>query len=225
MRAVFVILLAVNLAVAGWYGFGSAERTAPTLIPPREDGERLVLLGEMNSAALRQTVIKPVAAGDKGDAKCLLLGPFKTENTSDIAKDRLAAWDVPAKLSEIEVKDGLAHWVHLQPEISRKAALRKLRELQSKKIDSFVIPDGELENGISFGVFVNLALAEALQGKIEALGYPAKIQDIKRTRMERWLVIETQFAQYVDDSMWGKLQDIEKGLDRRQGYCPGVASK
>ncbi|WP_157209907.1 SPOR domain-containing protein [Marinimicrobium agarilyticum] len=156
---------------------------------------------------------------------CEWLGPFASPAEADALQQRLGALDVSADRRALEVSDGLGYWVHLPPELSQRAALQKLHELQAKDIDSYVIPRGELENGISFGMFSREPLATARRDELVAMGYDANIHEIERTHREIWLAMPVRDAEALSESLWEELLATAPELGRRQNFCSGVASE
>ena len=241
MRSIFILLLVVNLlALAGlwWRGLQAPAPEAPVAVP-RESlvGEPLVLLGEVGEVQLRQlttvkriplpTPAERVAAhdGQGGAPLCEFVGPFPVQSEAEYFTEHLAALDVTAQVRRVEVQGEPSYWVYRAPEVSRKEALRRLHELQAKGIDSYVIPKGELENGISFGVFSRLSGAEARLAEVKTLGYAAAIHRMERTYEEIWVVLGPQEEAKLGDELWLELLNREEGLERRQNFCPDVASR
>jgi ATPase subunit of ABC transporter with duplicated ATPase domains len=138
--------------------------------------------------------------------------------------EHLRALEVDAIVQELEVPDGFSFWVHLPPEISKQAALRRLYELQAKQIDSYIIPRGELANGISLGMFTRRELAQQRLEELRALGYPAEILEVSRSLREIWVILPQPESDKLGASLWQDLLARQPGLEKRQNLCPSVAS-
>jgi len=52
----------------------------------------------------------------------------------------------------------------------------------------------------------------------------AQIKIMPKTIQETWVVINAGFAEKIDSSVWEELIRKQKGLEKRQNYCLGVAS-
>lgn len=233
MRAILAVLVVVNalLLVLYWMGViatpGDVHAEPVVALP---DGvPELTLLSEAGDSL-------PAVASDRRDSApsdsvadalplCTLVGPFAESGDADSLAQRLQALDIAADIRGLEVSDGQGYWVHLAPELSQREALRRLHELQAKQIDSYIIPRGELANGISFGMFSRQPLAEARQAELIALGYDAKIREVERTHRETWVVMPAPQAQALAASLWDELLAGHPELERRQNLCPGVASQ
>lgn len=160
-----------------------------------------------------------------GRAICTLVGPFKKRLPAEYFVERLGALDVSASVELLEVPGDPGFWVYQEPESSRKAALRRLHELQAKGIDSYVIPKGELENGISFGLFSDRNRAEEQLEVVHGSGYAADIRVVARSFEEIWVSMAGGQAEKIGDERWLELLNREDGLEKRQNFCPDVASE
>lgn len=248
MRAIFLTLVVANLVALGvlWWQSGTAEPPAAAAANrPASTAAPLQLLSELQgerSAQIpvseRQRVVdEPVAPGrttteaasgtapaDRGEPLCTLVGPFSKHLPAEYFVEHLQALEVAASVVVLEVPGKPNYWVYQKPEASRKAALRRLHELQAKGIDSFVIPKGDLENGISFGVFSEIKRAEARAVEIRALGYAAEVRPRPRTFEEIWVSLGSGEAAKIGRESWLELLNRESGLEKRENFCPAVAS-
>lgn len=232
MRLIFIVLLVGNivfflfqflgkphvadskLVVAEYKNFGNlqtiSERNAKGKVLAKDDRKKSSDAGV------------PSSVGE--NEKCELIGPFAELLHAEYLIDRLAALDVTAAVKQIEIADGKNYWVYLKPEMSEKEALRKLSEIQqSKAIDSYIIPSGELANGISFGQFAIEAEAQSKAEQIRAQGYAAEIKDVPKSHNETWVEVREKLGQKVSEEKWLELLKEEKAIERRQNYCLGVA--
>jgi hypothetical protein len=107
---------------------------------------------------------------------------------------------------------------------SRKEALDALRELQNKKIDSFLITEGELVNGISLGFFTKEELAQAVQKQRHEQGYDAKIRQIPRFSQELWEVFDGEQYNKFSEELWQKVKSGTEGIELRKNSCDLIAS-
>ena len=235
MRAIFFFLVAVNLLVAGflWFAVGS-EPANTSLVNPRlgVEAPQLRQLWELsessvaNSGALGEAgALNDPATVNSSSALCSLLGPYTEPALVKAAAERLAALGVDAEVRALKVSDGPGYWVHLPPEPSQRAVMARLHELQSRQIDSYIIPRGELAQGISFGMFSRESLAQERRERLRERGYEAQIREIERSHTETWLVLPLAQAHSLGESLWRELQHEASGLERRQNFCPGVASE
>ena len=235
MRAIFILLLAANIAFFG-YQFFFVDKVAPVsdgkeVLGRNNAAEGLQLLAEQEGVLTPRPKVKvrsEASVADEGrlDAEfCTMVGPYGQLLQAEYAVERLVALGVAAHITPIEIKEGDSYWVYLRPEASEREALRRLYELQKKNIESHVITKGELANGISFGRFADYVDAEARLVEIKEQGYEVDIKMLPRMIQETWVIVEAGFAEKIDEKVWADLLTKESGLEKRQNYCLGVASQ
>lgn len=237
MRSIFFALVIINLVVLAALIVMRSPAPSNAAMPVAErlspiEGASLQLLHERDRgmAATKQAIDTlpvsaptPVTHEGGSEVMCTMIGPYVQLLHAEYLVDRLRALDAKAEVRSIEVPDGMGYWVYLAPEKSEQAALRRLYELQAKKIDSYIIPTGELSNGISLGIFTDEAAAAARVKAINEQGYQAQVRDSARTISETWVVMSVTEAEKVDDSLWVDLLRQQSKLEKRQNYCLGVA--
>lgn len=226
MRWIFISLLLINVGFFLWWWLPEpvaevvSVKNSLQLTPVGE----LKMLSEMDAGTVERLALS-VDAGDVGEALCTLVGPFSELVVAENVVENLQALEISLSLRNIEVPEGSSYWVYLPPEESRKTALRKLRELQAKGIDSYVIPKGDLANGISFGMFSRKILADRRLEDMNSQGYGAKLHEVKRSHSEVWVMLEAGESEKVSEEFWQKLAEREESLERRENFCLGVASE
>ena len=223
MRLIFFFLVFVNLVIFGW-GFLFVESDEGV----SERGESPLLVGETGKEfdvrpAVTEENVNPVVESSPPPL-CHIVGPFATSEEGDDFIERLASMDVRSGKHELELSVGVSHWLYLPPESSRKDALRKLAELQSQGIDSYVIPKGEFMNGISLGMFTRKELADSQLKEIIKKGWAPQMKEIDRTQMEVWVMVNHQDGQKLSDVSWKRLMDGFILQEVRKNFCLDVAS-
>lgn len=155
---------------------------------------------------------------------CLSVGPFSSLSEANYFVERLAAQGVRSSAKNVLVSTAVGFWLHLPPLTSRKALLRKLEELQRQGIDSYAIPDGELANGISLGMFSEAQRANALKERIAGLGYSPRIAEVPRERRELWVFLQPDEAQKISSQLWENWLSLKEFPKKQQILCSDVAS-
>lgn len=230
MKLIFIVLLVGNLIFFLFQFLGKPD-PASTKQPVAEYKNigNLQTLNERDAKNKRASkdIKKPESASMAGavsNEKCELVGPFAELLHAEYLVERLTALEVSAAIKQVEIADGKNYWVYLKPEMSEKEALRRLSEIQqSKAIDSYIIPAGELANGISFGQFTDEKEAIAKAEQIKAQGYAAEIKEIPKSHNETWVEVREKPDQKISEEKWSGLLKEEKAIERRQNYCLGVA--
>ena len=228
MRLIFFFLAFVNLVIFGW-GYFFVERTSlgdqeERRVEPVASTEKVK---ELNVRSSNQELD---AIGDDEDEVreapllCHIVGPFSDSEESDNFIERLASMDIRSERHELELSVGMSHWLYLPPEVSRKDALRKLAELQEQGIDSYVIPKGELANGISLGMFTKKELADSQLKQIISKGWSPLVKEIDRTQVEVWVMVNHQDGQRLSDISWKRVMEGFISKEIRKNFCLGVAS-
>lgn len=237
MRWIFLTLLLLNLLVLVQQRLGQAnhyrEDWAQDLVP--EHTPRLLLLDE--KLAARANASRLVGAlgegkgaegvwhGDSNDI-CHGIGPYGGVQEAQRSLDLLAQAGWSARMLPREVKRDPDYWVYLEPFANREQAIQMLRELQQVyKVDSFLISQGPLENGISLGLFKSREAARALQQQRIGQGLEARLAEIERAAVEYWLVFEREFAEDMRREVLSLLERQGIHQEGRMISCKGIASE
>ena len=233
MRWMVVALLLANIVTFGWYRYASpvSGGKVSAAVALRSQGEALQLLGgeaDNAGAAANDSVgeasmpVAPAAPTPAADAMCSMIGAFSEQISARQVRDRLRALSVAADIVEVPVTLRTDYWVHMGPYPSRERAMVALRELQQKGVDSFLIADGELENGISLGLFRQKASADALLKQRRAQGYAAAVREMPRTANELWVVIKE--GSDLADSVRRQLLAVSPGTEYRKNRCDAIVT-
>lgn len=118
---------------------------------------------------------------------CYSIGPIPSRDTAHAIRQQLQEVAVESRMQDTGTDKAARHWVILPPQPDRQKALQVLRELQTRKIDSFLISTGELNNAISLGLFSREALAAGVRDKVREAGYPAEIRLKEPSESQFWL--------------------------------------
>lgn len=228
MRWVFISLVVANIAAAVFFlVLPAKDDSAGVLVAAAAEGEQLLLLSEMEQSSLavpEQRLQVPVEVESAEQPLCTLVGPFSELLPAEYFVEHLAALDIVGKVEPLEVSSGEGFWVYQEPLASRKEALRRLHVLQAAGLDSYVIPKGELENGVSFGFFTQRQGADARRAEVEARGHEVALKEVSRSYEEIWVVMQAPEAAKIGDELWLRLLNRGENLEMRQNFCPAVAS-
>lgn len=229
MRWLFLLLLLLNIGLFAWQ-----HRQAPSaggelaLTAPREAAaaaQTLRLLSEAQAPAVKVADGATVSTAETDAARCLVLGGFETVERARQLEQRLLSLDIAARVVAIEASLGADHWVYIPPLASRQASLRQLRELQARRIDSYLITEGELANGILLGVFPRLEAAVSVAEKLRAAGYAPQVRELPRIYQEYWLRVAAKDQRLVDGGMLQRLAADFSDLKHQLISCSGVAHR
>ena len=241
-KVIFSALIIVNIAIALWAT--SADRhsaSAPVSTVPPLMGDAIILVSEVDSAELVDRVAEEievvvdsaeeVSESDSdqeepmGEAFCVFLTPFLLRDDAESLADQIRALGVNVKLWTQKVESQGPAMVYIKPFISAQEAQRELRVLRALQIDSFIIADGELTNGISLGVFRAEQNALAQQTRVEALGYDVEISHMRIQEDQFSLVASGEILDALEDEYWLKIANKNKHISIQQKACNAVASE
>lgn len=205
LRLLFVLLSALNIAVAAWVWLG--QPYAPQVAPVTDPGvPALQLLSELPASG---PAAAPLATAGDGITttsalRCLALGPFTTPQDLRSARQVLTAQALRMRSRQEQVAHNSNWWVYLPPAASRAQALESARRLRARNIgDYFVVSVGEQPNSVSLGVFKDPANARRRRDEVAAAGFPARMLERPENVPEYWLdVVVADAAQFN----WGAVR-------------------
>jgi len=240
MRWIVVSLVLLNIAVFVYFQLFSDKRSSDSsglseVSPLAGSVKAIVLLSEVAATekveSIRVVPPKPLStpsAVQQGllitEPLCTLVGSFKRLLKAEYFVERLQSLGLSAQVKNLVVDSPPGYWLHLPPEKSRKDALRRLSELQNRGIDSYVIPSGNLANGISLGMFSSKERAEVMLTSIGRQGYKPEIVSVPREQKEIWAFLPQGEAAKLSDERWAELLSSEEYMQKRQNLCSDVAS-
>ena len=221
MRWMFLWLVVLNLFYYVWH-----QQQAPlrvTEIAPltmAQDSKRDIRLLSESSAPPRReaTEVQPT------EAVCLFLGSFELMANAAALEQRLLSLDIQSRVQSMDAAAGVDYWVYLPPLASRQASLRQLRELQARKINSYIITQGDLANGVSLGIFPRSDSAQSVMQRLRDAGYEPSLRELTRAHRRFWVRISPQSRRLADDALLERLALDFKGLEQQLMPCEGVAS-
>ncbi len=209
MRVLLMLLLLVNLgffAWQHWYGNGKADPFASARGIEPDAAPRLMLIGEMDSAAPAVAaepagsspppvadVPSPVPEDiESSPPSCATLGPFEEREVAEIALVRLDELGFRPALRESGGQIRSGFWVYLPPFPSRDAAETVEDALREKGVTDLFIVNGsvsgsEQQNAISLGLFSTPERADQRAAEIGRLGFAPRVAERFRDATVYWV--------------------------------------
>lgn len=231
VRAVFLLLLALNIAAGMWLWL--APSSAHPALPPTDPGvTALTLLGEhlsglagdsaeLAAAPEPEPTSLPtvaVAARPPGGTSCIEIGPFQTQSDLRQAESSLAGIGRLLSTREDTERRFRGYWVYLPASASRSEALETARALAAAGVrDYYVVTAGDRENTISLGLFRDRANAERRQTEMRGQGYQAELNERVEEQNVYWLGLELPATEAGD---WRGLLTAPNELQARTASCP-----
>ena len=157
MRLLFLLLLAANLALFGWWAYYAPSDATADPEPQRRQvsPEKIRLLEGKELKALAATKPAPAAgAAPAAAGACIEWGGFAVAEAPK-AEQALAPLALGARLSQRRSEETAGWWVFIPPQGNRAAALKKTAELKTLGIEEFFIlqDEGKMRWAVSLGVF------------------------------------------------------------------------
>lgn len=208
MRWILLTLVALNLAFAGFQYWQQDAAPEPQSTAP---AAQLNNLGLDDASRQRLAQLGRQSANAAGEpSQCIRINGIASSEDADVIRARLTALEVPTELtlrSEVIRTD---HWVVLGPFESTARARERLQQLQANEVESFLINQGPLSNGISLGLFSSPANAERRLASLTEAGIEARIEEFERRRQVRDLTIAAEAARLLSE---GALESILQRFD------------
>jgi cell division protein FtsN len=207
-----------------------AEKQLDDIVPEEEQQPEQEQVAENSESPVAVPDLSETATDDgfmpsvNGEPICTLVGAFDRQLKAEYFVERLLALGLNSEIKNIAVEIETWYWLYLPPEPSRKEALRRLSEVQSRGIESYVVPTGRLANAISLGTFSKLDLAEAMKADVIKQGYKPEITEVPREQKEIWVFLPQGEAAKISPERWAELLSSQDYLQKRQNLCADVAS-
>ncbi|MFI8483397.1 SPOR domain-containing protein [Pseudomonas sp. NPDC078700] len=221
MRWIFLLLVVLNAFYYVWHQQQAPLRpkeVAP-LAQQQNTKRDIHLLSETDNQQRRTPVIEPPT-----DDTCMYLGSFEQRSEAQVVEQRLISLDINSEVRSVDDQAGVDYWVYIPPLGSRSASLRQLKELQARNIDSYLISQGDLENGISLGIFPRKDSAQSVIQRLEDVGYASSLRELPRAHRSYWVRIAPESRRLADDSLLEKLAFDFNGLKHQLMPCESIAS-
>jgi SPOR domain len=206
MRALFLLLLAANLAFYAWWRYGApADAADPAPLARQIEPEKLKVIapGDLRPPAAPK---KPAATA----GSCLEWGSF-TLADAPRAEQALGPLALGARLAQRRTEEVAAWWVFLPAQGSRQAALKKAQELRNMGVDEYFIvqDEGEHHWALSLGVFRNEEAAQARLAALRAQGVRSARVGPRETVVPKiWLQVKS-----VDAPLQARLKEIARQVE------------
>lgn len=187
---------------------------------------RLRLLSEISRPSERQSERQvPLPEGEVPDSGlCVSVGPLSSVAEAENILKQVEPLGVSGRFERRSVVTGATHWVYLVPKKGRDGVRVKLAELRRRGIDSYLIPDGVLENHISLGVFSRLESAQARQRALLKEGVKAQVHSLEKTVDRWWLVLFSGGGHKIDKTALNELLKENNLPFEQENFCLDVAS-
>ena len=121
------------------------------------------------------------------------------------------------KTLEVTTDNPAEYWVHVPPRSGREEALRTLKELQRRNIDSYIITQGDLAEGVSLGLFRKKESAESVRDKVAQYDIPVDIRVVNESSREYW--VEVKEVSQLNERMRERIQAGDDQISWEMAEC------
>jgi hypothetical protein len=192
LRIVFIALLLVNAVLLGLQAIDRSPLGAPGPAQDPTDQTEvpgLVLLSEM--AGLDD---EPA-----GSAECFALGPYQNEDERNLARRLMSGSAIAISQRQTFATIQRGMWVYLpvQPDyVTARSMALTLRD--AGFAEARVVRDGEWNNSVSLGYFLDEANAAQVHREVRSLGFPVEMRPQENVEPRYWIDYEQRAgAPYV----------------------------
>lgn len=223
MRWSFLLLLVLNLFYYVWHQQQAplrAKEIQPLSLYHKAQQD-IRLVSEADKKPVRTDMASTAPAVE---SVCLFLGGFEQEDQANALGQRLLSLDIKSNVQAVDAAAGVDYWVYLAPLASRQASLRQLKELQARKIDSYIITQGDLADGISLGIFPRTDSAESVMQRLREAGYEPMLRELTRSHRSFWVRIAPESRRLIDDPLLERLTVDFNGVEHQLMPCESIAS-
>lgn len=217
LRLLFVLLIALNIAVGAWLLLGqddvhgrsatdagvpelhllSERPPAPSSAPAPASPTTTIGAATAATAAGPTPNAAPVAQAPApappppsrpNTYTCMALGPFATQTDMRNARSALTSQAARMRQRQEQTTQTTGWWVYLPGGGSRDKALELGRRLAAANVgEYFVVSAGDQSNTISLGLFKDPANARRRREQVVAAGFPAQMTERTESVAEYWL--------------------------------------
>jgi hypothetical protein len=193
LRLLFVLLIALNIAVGAWLLLGQDDAHGRSVTDPGVPvlhllSEQAPVPAVAGSTPPPAATAPAVASVDATETRCLAIGPFATPQDLRNARAALAAPGTRMRSRQEHTTEARGWWVYLAAPGTRAQALALARRLEAAHVgDYFVMSTGDQSNAISLGLFKDPSNARKRRDEVSAAGFAAQIQERTEQVPEYWL--------------------------------------
>lgn len=218
MRAIFLLLLLVNLAFFAWarYLAQPDAGTDPQPLARQIDPLKLPIVSPAPKGSQAPKHGAIATAGPAGSAstaasgECVEWGSF-TLTALASARKLLDPLALGARLSERQVEETANWWVYIPPQGDRQGAQRKGAELKALGVDDYFVTQdaGSYQWSISLGVFRSEAAAQARMAELKSKGVRSAQVGARVSQVPKvWLRVRN-----TDAALRAQLREVAQSIE------------
>jgi len=242
MRGLLLALLLANCIYVGLTLLVEPGVAVEEYMSVKEGGDSVVrLISEVDSGELLEY---PPSVSTLGDGHlyaernqsvvplprpyCAQVGAFENlEDANDFITVNAIKMRVALDLHQLAASP--QYRVYLSPFEGREEAVDAIEQLRATlvankvAIESFLIAQGELANGIALGLFSEQANAMNVKSQIQKIGYEVLIQEVLSTQKQLSVTIIELESEAIFKEYWAEIQRKRPYLHAVEKLCETIA--
>lgn len=196
MRWLASLLVLLNVGFFGWH-FWLPDPLGDKPPPLEfEAAPSLDRLGEVDlDDFIKRSPLSLRTSGPRADeAACFAVGPLAGDYSEGAVMGRVREW-LKSRGGRVGLRTGRFHeisyyWVYLSPAGTRDAAQERVRELTANAFgNAVVIPEGNMKNAVSIGVYGLRTALERDLTRLKTKGFEPAVQRVRRTGRSIWFTV------------------------------------
>ena len=228
MRWLAFFLVMANVWFLGWQLWFRGGFEEEPLRAPVKAAASLDRLDDMILDDFSRRVPGPLGppGGRIADAVCFAVGPLDGKYSEGSAMGRVREW-LQSRGGRVALRSGKYHelgyyWVYFPPVGTRDAAQGRVRELVANSFrDAVVIPEGNMKNAVSIGVYGLRTVLERDLTRLKAKGFEPEVQRVRRTGRSIWFTAHFSPGYEFPES---RFSVAFEGLEAVDTQCPPLAA-
>lgn len=229
MRWIVFFLLIMNALMYAWFSFDDQNKQA---VASKEQAQAfafdqspsLILTSEMSAQELQQRDQRKAVPVEAPEPMCAVIGSFPEVVTARQVAGRLVAHNISASIVLMVQELPPVHWVYIEAAETREDNVKILKSLQAKRIDSFLVGDGEYAGAISLGYFSKIDSARSVMDEQIEAGYKAHAILKSRTEEAYFLTMNVVDSAKISTDLMENIQLENKAVKKQEKACKTVAS-
>jgi hypothetical protein len=197
MKWLAFLLVLVNVGFFAWNFWlpdPLGDKAPPLSI---EAAPSLDRLGEVDlDEFIKRAPVSLRASGvGVSEASCFAVGPLTGDYSEGAILGRVREW-LKSRGGRVGLRTGKYHeiryyWVYLPPVGTRDAAHDRVQELTANAFgNAIVIPEGNMKNAVSIGVYGLRSALERDLTRLKAKGFEPEVQRVRRTGRSIWFTAQ-----------------------------------
>lgn len=209
------------------------EQTSEVHLVAEVAGDSLHYFGSQ-STDMSLTLVdleRPAAAVSVVSGYCAEIGPFENSEDAGVLMNAFATQE-GVKLEKRSASRALEYRVYLPPLPTRELAAQAIDRLRAAfasnnlAIDTFLIPRGELANGIALGLFSEQRNAINVSEQLRVLGYEVTVREEEgREAHEYWIISEQFDSKEKLDYQMSQIGGLSISVQYREKLCQTIAQE